>query len=73
MKKVASADVSRAMRDLTNLQRQVINLRFAGELSIAETAQVMNRSKDAVKFLQINALRGLRRTLVSREESSRDR
>jgi DNA-directed RNA polymerase specialized sigma24 family protein len=39
------------MGNLTDLQRQVLILRFAGELSISETAKVMKRNEGAVKFL----------------------
>ena len=54
-------EVVQAMDELTDLQRQVLNLRFAGELSIAEAARVMNRQEGAVKSLQLSALRALRR------------
>ena len=58
------AEAERAMERLTPLQRQVISLRFAGELSISETAaMIMKRSQGAVKFLQYSALQALRRNL----------
>jgi RNA polymerase sigma-70 factor (ECF subfamily) len=53
----------RAAEGLTDLQQQVLSLRFAGELSISETAKVMKRNEGAVKFLQHSALRALRRIL----------
>ncbi len=52
-----------ATRQLTELQRQVISLRFAGELSIAEVAKVMGKSQGAVKALQHSAIAALRKTL----------
>lgn len=58
---VGLGEVHEAMDDLTDLQRQVLNLRFAADLSIAEVAKVMNRKEGAVKFLQFSALRSLRR------------
>ena len=66
-------DVVRAMDCLTDLQRQVIHLRFAGELSISETAKVMNRKASAVKFLQFSALRALKRIMVPQEAGAHGR
>ena len=60
-------DVVRAMGALTDLQRQVLNLRFAAQLSISEAARVMNRKEGAVKFLQYSALRTLRRVWGQQE------
>lgn len=73
VKRVRFDEVSRAMEHLTDLQRQVISLRFASQLSIAETAKVMQRSEEAVKFLQFSALRALRRVLEKGEVTSRGR
>ncbi|MYD36815.1 MAG: sigma-70 family RNA polymerase sigma factor [Dehalococcoidia bacterium] len=55
-----------AMAGLTDLQRQVISLRFGSDLSIAETAHVMNRNEGAVKALQHSAIRALRRLMLPR-------
>ncbi|MDQ7029795.1 MAG: RNA polymerase sigma factor [Ardenticatenia bacterium] len=52
-----------AAAELTELQQQVIALRFAAGLSIAETARVMGRSENAVKNLQHKAIAALRRRL----------
>ena len=52
-----------AMHYLTDLQREVITLRFGADLSIKETAEIMGRSIQAVKYLQVSALRALRRQL----------
>jgi len=51
------------LRILNDQQREVIVLRFVEELSIAETAQVMQKSEGAVKALQHRALETLRRHL----------
>jgi len=59
------------MDQLTPLQRQVLSLRFAGELSIAETGKIMKRSQGAVKFLQYSALQAMRRNLEQAEAGSR--
>ena len=52
-----------AMERITDLQRQVILLRFIAGLSLAETAEAMNRKENAVKALQHSALQALRRVL----------
>lgn len=52
-----------AMTQLTELQSQVLALRFAAGLSIRETAVAMGRSDGAIKNLQHHALRALRRLL----------
>ncbi len=54
-----------ASEHLTQAQREVISLRFAGELSTAEVAKVMGKSVGAVKALQHSALVALRRLLSS--------
>lgn len=52
-----------AMSRLTEPQREVISLRFSGELSIAEVSSIMNKSQGAVKSLQHSAIAALRREL----------
>jgi RNA polymerase sigma-70 factor (ECF subfamily) len=51
------------LRVLNEQQREVIVLRFVEEMSIAETAQIMQKSEGAVKALQHRALETLRRHL----------
>lgn len=53
------------LQHLNEQQREVILLRFMDELSIAETAMVMQKSEGAVKALQHRALEALRRYLQS--------
>ncbi len=60
---VDRARLSRAALHLTDLQQQVVALRFAAGLSIRETADAMGRSEGAIKNLQHHALRGLRQQL----------
>ena len=48
---------------LTPAQQEVISLRFAGELPIAQVAQIMGKSEGAVKALQHSAIVALRKTL----------
>ena len=49
---------------LTDLQREVVSLRFAGELSVAEIAKMMGKSEGAVKALQHSAIVALRKIMV---------
>ena len=60
---MAMQGIRRAMDDLTDLQREVISLRFAAGLSVSETAHAMGKKENAVKALQHAALRSLRRGL----------
>mgnify|MGYP001765563774 CR=1 FL=1 len=57
-------ELSAACERLTDGQREIISLRFAGGLSVAEAARVMGKSEGAVKVLQHAALVKLRRILV---------
>ncbi|MFC2025325.1 sigma-70 family RNA polymerase sigma factor [Chloroflexota bacterium] len=52
-----------ATRRLTEAQREVISLRFAGGLSTAEVAQTMGKSQGAVKALQHSGIVVLRKAL----------
>ena len=52
-----------ATKRLTQAQREVISLRFASELSIAQVARVMAKSQGAIKALQHSAIVALRKTL----------
>jgi RNA polymerase sigma-70 factor, ECF subfamily len=63
--KVAIEEIVTATRKLTAAQREVISLRFAGELSIAEVAGVMCKSEGAVKALQHSAIAALRKALAT--------
>ena len=53
-----------ATKKLTRAQQEVISLRFASELPIAQVAKVMGRSEGAVKALQHSAVIALRRVLI---------
>jgi len=55
--------VHKALQKLTADQQHVLALRFGSELSINETAVVMNRKINSVKALQFRALAALRRHL----------
>jgi len=52
-----------ATKGLTRAQQEVISLRFAGEMSVADVARVMGKSEGAIKALQHSAIVALRKTL----------
>jgi RNA polymerase sigma-70 factor (ECF subfamily) len=56
-------EVKDAMGGLTQLQQEVLSLRFAGGLSVAETAEAMCKKENAVKALQHAAIKKLRTLL----------
>ncbi|MEE8369137.1 MAG: sigma-70 family RNA polymerase sigma factor [Dehalococcoidia bacterium] len=59
-KRMALNEIMRAAETLPDAQRQVISLRFAAGLSVAETAQVMNKGEGNVKVIQHKAIVKLR-------------
>ena len=67
-------ELYRALTEVTDLQREVVRLRFIVGLNLAETASSMQRSENAVKALQYSALRALRRYFdkVNREDEDGD-
>jgi len=54
-----------ATKRLTKAQREVISLRFAGELPVAQVAKVMGKSEGAIKALQHSAIVSLRKLLAA--------
>lgn len=54
-----------AARHLTESQREVISLRFAGEMPIAQVAKIMGKSQGAIKALQHSAIVSLRKLLLA--------
>lgn len=57
------AHMRAAIARLTDLQAQVIGLKFSGGLSNAEVGQILGRSEGAVKALQYSALQNLHKWL----------
>jgi RNA polymerase sigma-70 factor (ECF subfamily) len=55
--------VAAALRDLTEDQREVIELRFFAGLSVLETAIAMGRQEGTIRGLQFRAIASLRRSL----------
>lgn len=66
------AEVRRAMATLPDDQREVLELRFGGELSGNEIAEVMGRSPGAVRVLQHRALKALATALGDRHPDTVD-
>jgi len=62
-RKLEIEQLALATKKLTRAQQEVISLRFAGELSVAEVARAMGRSEGAVKALQHSAIVALRKVL----------
>jgi RNA polymerase sigma-70 factor (ECF subfamily) len=61
--RVEIEELAVAAKKLTMAQQEVISLRFAGQLSVAEVAKVMGKSEGAVKALQHSAIVALRKVL----------
>lgn len=59
--------VSKALDKLTTEQRQVIELRFFGELTSEETGRILNKKSGAVREMQSAALKTLRRILSDKD------
>jgi RNA polymerase sigma factor (sigma-70 family) len=59
--------VRRLLDDLAPDQRDVLLLRIVGDLSVAQTAAVVNKSYEAVKALQRRGIAALRRNLEASE------
>lgn len=66
------AEVRRALATLPDDQREVLELRFAGELSAGEIGEVMGRSPGAVRVLQHRALKALSQALGDRHPDAVD-
>jgi RNA polymerase sigma-70 factor (ECF subfamily) len=56
--------VARALADLTDDQREVVELRFFAGLSVYEVAAVMGRQEGTIRGLQFRAIAALRRSLA---------
>jgi RNA polymerase sigma-70 factor, ECF subfamily len=56
--------LAEALKELTDDQREVIELRFFAGLSVLEAAMVMGRQEGTIRGLQFRAIASLRRTLA---------
>jgi RNA polymerase sigma-70 factor (ECF subfamily) len=66
-REVDVAELKKATQHLTAAQQEVLSLRFSGELSIAQCAEIMGKSEGAIKALQHSAVLALRKTLTVNE------
>ena len=64
--RLALNDIMRAAQSLPEAQRQVISLRFAAGLSVAETARSMGKGEGNVKVIQHKAIAKLREMLAQK-------
>lgn len=58
------------IRGLTALQRDVLMLRVVADMSIKDTAQVMQKSEGAVRVLQNRAVRAMREALTTADSDT---
>lgn len=65
---IDASQVRQAMETLTPDQRQVITLKFLGEFSNVEIAEIMDKPVGAVKQLQFRGLASLQRQLIPTKE-----
>ena len=65
-------ELYRALTEVTELQREVVRLRFIAGLTLSETAALVKRSENAVKALQYSALRALRRSFDRADWKDKD-
>lgn len=63
--KLEMETLAKAAEKLTHSQREVISLRFAAQMSIAEVAKTMGKTEGAVKALQHSAVAALRRLMAA--------
>ena len=61
--KLEIENMAPAIKRLTKAQQEVLSLRFAGDMPIAEVARVMGKSIGAIKALQHSAIVSLRKAL----------
>jgi RNA polymerase sigma-70 factor (ECF subfamily) len=67
--RITMEEVRRAAADLPEAQREVIALRFAVGLSIAETAKALGKRENNVKALQHKAVAKLQKVLLPERTS----
>lgn len=61
--RVVGAELLAALSTLSPEQREVVLLRIVADLPVADVAQILSRSPEAVRQLQVRALNRLRRQL----------
>jgi len=68
---LAMEEVMQAVEQLPSAQREVLHLRFAAGLNIAETSQTLGKNEGTVKVLQYNAIHALRRQMAGQPTRAR--
>ena len=63
-------DLDQALGSLSDIEREVLALRFEMDLSVADTAGAMGRSEDSVRSIQYRAVRRLARRLQAEDGTS---
>ena len=63
--KIDVEELMEATKHLSTAQQEVLSLRFTGDLSIKECAQIMGKSENAIKALQHSAVIALRKALLA--------
>jgi len=71
--RLALNEIMDAAQNLPDAQRQVITLRFAAGLSVAETARAMNKGEGNVKVIQHKAIAKLRETVRSKAKAREEK
>lgn len=66
--KITLEEILRRIQELPKSQRDVVELRFVADLSVAETARVVGKTKNNVKVIQHKALRQLRQMIPDRPQ-----
>ncbi len=69
--RVALSEVMKAAKSLPDAQRQVISLRFAAGLTVAETARAMGKGEGNVKVIQHKAIKKLREMMGQPQKQPR--
>ena len=69
--KITIQEVFVAVQELSEAQREVILLRFASGLSIAETAEALGKNETNVKVLQHKGVQRLKRMLADDASATR--
>lgn len=59
--------IRRAIQELTDIQQEVVVLKFINDLPNKEIAALMGKTEEAVRQLQCRALKALRQTLKKQE------
>ncbi len=57
-------ELNHAMQRLSEAQRQVLSLRFAGEMTSEQVAEVLSKSPGAIRQMQSDAVKKLRQLMV---------